>query len=427
MMTESFRNYPESIIGKKTSNSESVEKKSGRPEKVLSPRAEEFPKSSDEGLNAILKSVNTEYKSATLCVLDSKPRTVDDLKKILKQLLIPPVKPLGTGTIQDYCEEVFIPAGLVERIFISKKGSNVPHYRYTEDGIKYKPIAQLSIKTAVENKKSMSEILGRTSSRGKTNSPYNTARILQELKKKDNFTLVELASNLGLSEQTVQNNLIRLKKAGIVIYDSLSTEESGWSKYKWIGEKSLEDIVPIKRRPCLTREVALEMQEKENFDTKYLTKAFGKNNASAISKILSSLEKQKFIEPVGELGGLKRSNASITEKGRSLIFFELLEKNDFSGVNKEIEIFNDNSIYRRYITEAFKLYEKVSMAFKRVPKEDNKNAVLSMLKNQSLRAKQIDEKLGKKAGVYLRELKDSGEIETEKKGIAVFYSLKPKK
>ena len=396
----------------------------------------EFPKNLEERLEAILSSVNTEYKSVTLGILlDDSWKTGNDIRNAAESYVNPVTNIIPSDTsFKAYCTFTFIPIGAVaeERI---KGRIPVSYYKLTEDGEKYgKPIAQFSLRTAVDYKLSMYEIFGSTPSPGKTRSPFNTAKILFELEKEDNLRRVDLANECGLIDMAVSQHLLRLKNIGFVNYDSVSGEESGWSKYEWIKGKNLENIKPVCKLPTLTKKVANKMKKLEISDCNELAEVLDYKHPEDISKILSGLEKQGFVKKVKFKGrefkfGEKQSEASITEKGRKFVyeFLELvcqaLGEDDFDGIYQEIEIFDDPSITSDYISRGFSLYKEVCPAYKRKSKEDNESRILQILKNQKLRRKEINEALGKDVTIYLRELIKRGEIKKEREGSAVYYSL----
>ena len=396
----------------------------------------EFPKDLEERLEAILSSVNTEYKSVTLgFLLDDSWKTSNDIRNAAESYINPVTNIIPSDTsFKAYCTFTFIPIGAVaeERI---KGRIPVSYYKLTEDGEKYgKPIAQFSLRTAVDYKLSMYEIFGSTPSPGKTRSPFNTAKILFELEKEDNLRRVDLVNECGLTDSIVKQHLLRLKNIGFVNYDSVSGEESGWSKYEWIKGKNLENIKPVCKLPTLTKKVANKMKKLEISDCNELAEVLDYKHPEDISKILSGLEKQGFVKKVKFKGrefkfGEKQSEASITEKGRKFVyeFLELvcqaLGEDDFDGIYQEIEIFDDPSITSDYISRGFSLYKEVCPVYKRKSKKDNESRILQILKNQKLRRKEINEALGKDVTIYLRELIKRGEIKKEREGSAVYYSL----
>ncbi len=343
----------------------------------------EFPKTTEGKLNAILLSVNSEYKSATLgWFLDKNFRTKNEIKDISKIYLNSSVKNLNAATYKDYCTYTFIPIGAVAEEKIKSKGRtySFSHYKLTPDGEKYaKPIAQFALKTAVEIGISMHEIFGNTATPGETGSPYNTARILLELEKEDNIRNLEIANRLGLDQGVVADQISRLKKIGFCSHESIHSEITGSSKYERACEETPEGIAWNSTR----------------------------------------------------LGSGKKSVTSLTEKGREFVqeflipVHQALKKDDLSAINKEIEILKDISVAQSYITRGFKLYENVSAYSKSKSKDENLSAVLRLLKNKEMSHKEVSEELGNKATLYLHILSERGEIISKKEGKKVIYSLNP--
>lgn len=390
----------------------------------------EFPINIDDRLNAVLSGVNTEFKSAALgCYLDDKWKTSNEIEIISKNHLYPHTINPNSGTFKDYCVYTFIPAGLVaEKRIKYPKGNDVSYFKLTEAGEKYgKPIARLSLKTAVESKRSMYEIFGRTASPGKTNSPSNTAKILDILEKQSNIRETDLTNIVGLNNTGIRKHLLNLKEIGFVDYASVSSEETGWSRYEYISGKDPKKAAELCRRQKLANDVAYKIRELGISDCGDIAESLGRNTNN-ISSTLSCLENHGFIRKITKFSsGKKHSDISITEKGKLFTFLhavcDVLE-DKFDEVNKEIKLFDDYTISRGYISEAFRLYEKVSPALNRKSKEENKGEILEILGCKKMRKREIDEKLHKDSYIYLKSLMDEGIIEKERVSNSTFYLVK---
>ena len=396
----------------------------------------EFPKKIDDRVNAILSGINSEYKSATLgFFLNDNWKTKSDIRGNAEAYVGLVDRIPSMSTFRSYCTATFIPIGAVaeERIKYKGRTNPVAYYKLTEDGEKYgKPIAQFSLKTAVDNNLSMYEIFGPTASPGETRSPLNIAKILFELEKEDNLREVDLKKKIGLDHKGVHKHLLNLRRLGFVDYESVSPEGPGWSQYEWIKGKDSKDVENVERMPTLTKKTANKMQEIGSSNCIELKVLLGYEDSERISVILSGLKKQGFVETATKFeSGKKYSEASIKEKGRRLVggflepaVYQALEDN-FDTVGKGIEIFNDISTSCDYISKGFNLYRGVCPAYKRASKEENKIKILHMLEDQKkLRTKEIDKKLGKGSANYLKALIKEREITKERVGPAVYYSLK---
>jgi len=387
----------------------------------------EFPRNIDDRMNAVLSSVNTEFKSAVLgCFMDETWKTADDIKQIADEYAAPHKAP-STSSFRGYCVNTFIPRGIAEEKVEQKGIKPISYFRLTEEGEKYgKPLAQFFLKAAVDTGLSMQKVLGVTGSRGETRSPMNAAIILAELDKEDNLRLIDLQNRTGLKLGILNDHMIKFSKIGFVDYESLSTEERGQVKLKWTG-RNIEDIKDVDRCNLLTRKVAKKMQMLEISD--YHTVAENlKKPKTDVSRVLSYLEQQEFVARISDLSFGKKSNVLIKEKGRKFLnncinpAKQALKYDDFDIIYAEIGVFSDKTVSCRYIQEGFGLYRKVSPAYKKEGKETNKGKIMQMLRGQQLRKREIDEMLGKNSTTYIKELCDNGGIEKWKKGKAVFYS-----
>lgn len=385
----------------------------------------EFPRNIDDRMNAVLSSVNTEFKSAALGFFMTKMwMTADGIRKIADDCAAPYKAP-STSSFGEYCVNTFIPNGITEEKTEYKK----TYHRLTEEGKKYaQPLAQFFLKAAVDTGMSMQEVFGVTGSRGETRSPMNAATILAEMDKEDNLRLTDLQNKTGLKLGILNDHMVKFNKIGFVDYESLSTEERGQIKMKWAGH-DIKDIKDVDRCNLLTKKVAKEMQKLEISD--YHTVAENlKKPKTDVSRALSYLEGQGFVARISDLSFEKKSNVSIKEKGKEFLYNRIyparraLEFDDFDIVAEEIGIFSDNTVSRRYIQKGLELYRSVSPAYKKEGKETNKGKIMQMLRGQQSRKREIDGMLEKNSTTYLKELCDNGDIEKRKEGKAVYYSLK---
>ncbi len=393
----------------------------------------ELPK--EEKFERILSVINTEFKSITWYCLDESWQTYCDLGKEFKRTVeeeyavIPRENSFGA-----YCHFTFFPIGLVAEEKIRLKGRQNPvlHWKLTEDGEKYKPIAAFSIKTAVDFDLSMYQILGPTHTPGDSRSPYNRAKILMNLSEEENLRRVDLENNIGLDGENIQKHLLSLKKIGFVDYESVSMEEKGFSKYLWIKGKP-KQVKAVTRSPILNRKVLEILYKSEKpLNRGKIAEELNYPDLSYISRILSGLEEQGFCKRVKFKGREKYSEANITEKGMESVqnFLDPVynASEDYSllkEMEKTLEEYeNDNSLKINYFTKATKLYAKVCPAFKREPKKVIKTNILDILEEGSKRAKEINALIGKRCTKELKELCNENKIEKIRSGIRVYYKIK---
>lgn len=392
---------------------------------------------SQEGkFKRLLPSLNTEPKNITWYCLGSNLQTQGNLQKEFKrnieeeEAIVP-----DPNTLKDYCRWTFNPIGLVAEEKIIPQGWTTPvsHWRLTEDGKKYKPLAALAIKTANEFGMSMYQVLGSTFSKTESRAPYNRAKILMELAEEENLRAIDLKKEIGLnSREDIRSGILNLKNIGFVHYESISSEEKDWSKYKWTGKD--EEVKTVSTYPALTREVSeILYKSSRPLDRNEISKKLNHKHPTVVSKILSSLEKQGFCERSKFKTGEKLSEASITETGLKFLreflepTYEALEDEKIlEDIKKEIldEYENDPVSRINDFTDATKLYADVSPAFKKEPREVMKGKILDVLEENSLRPKEIDRLIGKYVQHILKDLIEEGKITKKREGKAVYYQLK---
>lgn len=394
---------------------------------------EEFPEDPDGRIEAVLSSVNTEFKSVTLSeALDDRWRTKTGLKNRVERYGEEDIRiPTSTGTYRDYCKKTFIPIGGVVGAKIQKKGYGlVDHYRLTEEGKEFaKPAAQLAIKTANDFGRSLYEILGKTASRGKSRAPYNRARILEELYERENLRRKDLGEVLELAEKNIFPSLETLSGIGFVEFESIFSEERGWAKYEYAEKEGEPETV--REYSSLTQRVYKEMKELKVSDYREVAEELNYPYLSHISKVLSGLEEQGFLrrEAKFELHE-KLSEGNIKSKGEKFVedflypLEEGLESDDMSGVRETVDPLVNSDRWKRYVRKGLELYGKISPRYKSKSKERRREQILSLLEKEGkLRPKEINEKIGVNIANYLGELREEEVVERERDGRAVYYSL----
>ncbi len=397
--------------------------------------------SQEEKFSRVLPSINTEFKNITWYCLDDRWKTYIDLEKEFKKNIDEESAILlNAPTFGGYCHNTFLPIGLVAEEKIKLKGRTNPvlHWKLTEDGEKYKPIAVYAIKTANDFGLSMYQILGSTATHGRSRAPWNRAKILMELAEEENLRVTDLATKIDLHPRGIGYHLSALKEIDFVEYEYLSLEESGWSKYEWIkGEP--EEVKPVSTIPTLTKKVSEFLYESDKpLDYKEVTKELDYKYPSVISKILSGIEKQGFCKRVKfnkflPKRGEKLSEANITELGMKFVqeflepVYNTLEDDnileDMRSVLEEYE--NDAMLSINHFTRANLLYKEVCPSFKRKLKEFIKTDILDFLEEKGkLRKKEINALVRKNVGKHLKELLEESKIEKERDGMAVYYRIK---
>jgi len=393
---------------------------------------------------AILSSVNTEFKSVTLgYCLDESWKSSTEMKNSYSSFLEGSgVKVPSHMNFSDYCHHTFHPIGLVieERMQRKEPFKYVTSWKLSEDGISYgQPSAALAIQTANEFNTSLYKILGPTNSPGDSRSPYNRAKILMHLDNVKKARKRDLSNISTLDESGILEHCKNLSKIGFIEYEGQDTEEKGWSRYKWIEGKKAKDVTLLRGYHSVTLKVS-ELMEKTSKDWDYneISEKLNYDNPSHISQVLSHLKKLNFVKRVSKFkGGEKLSEAKITEEGRRFIdiflnpVFEALNPNvdevcleEFREVHNSY--LNNLGLLRNHIVNATELYSLVSPRLKGMPRVERESQVIKLLREEGrLRAKDIKERLGVKCvwSRYITPLVTRNILQKENKGKAVYYSL----
>jgi Mn-dependent DtxR family transcriptional regulator len=397
--------------------------------------------SHEQRFEAILSSVNTEYKASTLlvCLSENYRSSVDMMRTLLSYTEGSGVRVPLNYCFFAYCHHTFLPIGLVveERIKRTNADKYILSWRLTEDGIRYgKPAAALAIRAANNFNLSLHSVLGLTSSPGYSRSPYNRAKILMTLNETKNLRVTDLANLLNLDKSLVARHCKALSKSGFINYESISTEEKGYSTYEHTG-MCMELIIPYPSYPNLTKKVAeFFVKNKGEWNRHDISKKVRYKDIHAISCVISHLEREGFLRRATEFKAKEiLSNARIKDRGRE--FVQSFLKPLYEGLNpsnepESIEEFvkplheyeSNNTLTSNHVRNACDLYSIVCPTFKRECSDLRKTRIKKIIKEEGrLRAKDVWQRLGVNPTKYLRKLIEANEIKKVRDGRAVYYSL----
>lgn len=190
--------------------------------KIIKRTEHPFPEDPEERLARTLLVINTELKCATIECLSPTGKTSREIRSTYQQYFRPGDWVPSHATFAKLCHRTLVPTGYVAEEEIEERGTT---WRLTEAGERYaKPVARFTLTTSANMGISMYQILGQTSSPGKSSAPYNRVRILEELYFHDKLRKKDLEEFGG-----VQYHLEALRDVGLISYDSISSESSGWS------------------------------------------------------------------------------------------------------------------------------------------------------------------------------------------------------
>ncbi len=406
---------------------------------------EQFPKDLNRRLITTLPTVNTEPKQITLWgVLDQNLKTRNELRNDFKGYVDPSSYWIPKfASFADYCNLTFIPNGIVVRKNKKseskfKRGKTVSAWKSTKEGTTYgQPLAAFSTKYAVDNNHSMYEYLGQTHTPGKSRSPYNRIQIIK-LASKGLSRQADFIKRLNLDDASVVEHIQSLKKIGLVGYESVSTENSGWARYGWITGKNPEHVKPVYQKRDLALKVARLLRDVKETDYREATKKLGYKHPGAVSNVLSGLARQGFARRLNPKFVImkKLSDVRITDEGKDFLHDYIIpvenalqDRKDLDDMQEISHRFRNTTEGVRYAQEAMSLYERVSPAMKAKPKNIRENQVLNFIKSYENehgfgpRNKEIRD--GLHLGIqYLRHLRDRGVVERRTVGRKARYFIK---
>ena len=360
--------------------------------KILEHREKPFPDDLEGRLNAVLNIVNSELKTLTLLHLDNIPADGSTIKWRLRQTVGRGVYLPRQNCFGDYCCRTLLPIGAVAEEIVLYEDTNtiITGYNLTEAGRKYgRPIAAFTLDYAIRNNMSMFEILGSTVSPGKSRSPLNRVKILEELKGRTLRT-IDLARKVGVNGCAISDHLKALKKISFVSYESCG-EISGHGEflYIWFADRDFSQLAPVRRYSNLTYVVAEKLKELGKANSYLISRGLNYKYPNIISIILSGLEKQGFAKRVKKWKPRENlSEASLTMEGKSFLegyvnkVREALEDGKkLSTMTKFLgRLIEDESTLREYTKKGIALYKGVSKHINFTPFSKASKKIMSYLK-----------------------------------------------
>lgn len=404
--------------------------------RVIRTTRHEFPKDPEKRLENMLYIVNTEPKIITVgfCLEDSVPKTQCHLQKSFLELAEGHWTP-HPASFRAYCEQTLLPAGVAEELIISE-GRTTPSigWRLTEEGNKYaRPIAAFALKHAVDNNISMCTLLGSINSRGDRRAPYNRFLILDSLRDREPKREVDIATNINSDPECIRRHLEKLKNVGLVSYDSVGAESSGWAIYSWIDGRNPEDVEIVGHRKSLTKDIANHLKRLGKSERNEIAKLVN-YTASSVSNILGGLERQGFIKPDRWIGGHIQSEARITDAGfdflHNLDRIRNAEGSELEYMENILdEFYSDRDMLAYYVGKAMELYRNMAAYQKRKTASQHEEEILETVRNYQNRngygprTGEINKILEFKLYRYLGDLTRKGKLDRKKKGREVRYTI----
>jgi predicted transcriptional regulator len=326
---------------------------------------------------------------------------------------------------------------IYEKNFIGQKMG----YRISKSGIAYaQPVAMLALAAGDKYNIALPEMLGQSSSAGKSSAPMNRFKILARIYAKE-ARIAELAEITKVSN--VSTNLDVLMKIGLLEYDTIGRDVH-WSGYTWVDGKKPTEVPQIGKFNGALQAVAVHLSEVGSGDrntvAKYLIdsgKRTGelKYRAYEGSEILTYLKRWGFVVPKSDLNIRRKSHVKITMKGKGVceafIFptaavvsesMAFRDMTDGLGVHASSED-RFAELAARGIARGL---SKTGTANRRSEEEQilRISKFLRMMPERKARPKEIMLRLGKGAYDYLGRMVQRGALLRDDLGGEVWYGLK---
>lgn len=388
----------------------------------------EFPRSLEERLNAILESVNTEVKQATLLLMTDYPQTGNDLCSEFR-LVTNNAWLITRRSFSAYCESIFVPYGLVieDRVTFDN-GSSSKAWRNSKANIKYgKPASSYAHKLVSRYDISMFSLLGTAQSGGERTAPLTRFSILESLLRYGTATRKDLAEYSSSLEGNMLQHLKQLMNIGIVKYDSIDTVGELWARYTWVKGRP-SDVQPLRRYERITSHVADLLfkigSAHRNTIAEELRKMHEYKDRSVdvirdkVSIVLAALDRLGFAK-VNFRSNETKSIAQLTDFGRDVATDVMIFKDYAMG--KCSTFYED---WMDYTIFAITKYREVS-PYKRseVFSQRCEKVYEIIRRNSSINRNDIQIELGANPSNFLLYLIKNGKIVKKKIGRKVFYSI----
>lgn len=314
-------------------------------------RYAEFPTDPDERMNAITSSLNNGMKALTWAVgLSRRYRTKERIRYCVEQATVGLA--VSAASYAQYAEKTMGPVGAIVRAEVSygEKWRNA--FALTEEGEKFRPVVQHSIKFFVDNDLDFYEVFG-TALKG---APKTRIDILKSVaESKEPLREVDLCEKLNIYSQSARVHLEKLRSIKLLEFES-ATPHDGRKGFSYRIAKPIGEIELVgkhnveKLRMALTK---ISGRGDGTFTYAQLAEAGGYTDNTS-NTIISRLSKLGCVEPVNFKGHSDRSSVKPTEK--TLRFYEgwivpvekALETEDFSELDTAVD-----GHYYRAVAERF--------------------------------------------------------------------------
>lgn len=372
---------------------------------------------------AIYSISNSDVKAAMLVHgLTSTPTRImqirDRMLGVLESGIWLPVAPV----METYLESSLLLTGVVREV---RKRSGVYYETSAGDGGIVRAIAATLLKYSTMSGIPYTKIYGDTNTDENTGvrSHINRTALLLFLDRQDSFE-AQLSHQTGLDRGVIKDNLIALREIGLVNYDSVNTEDSGWVVYRKVGDESM--VKHSSEGDRLRRNTLEFFRVNNEANVQAITQALGRTDEDDVVKIVSGFVDEGFLERPLWYGGVKQSDANIADLGRQFVgqvlrpvlralMGDQIYVQQLAEVLREVE--SDPSI----ASQAIRIYREKNP---RISADQTAEAILNHIRvTGPTRTNQFIGLLGGRVEPVLRRLRGNGEIVSHRIGKATFHML----
>lgn len=352
--------------------------------------------------------------------LDDQPQSTSDITRRVKRSLEPGMWLPSDSNVRGYLRKSFLPTGLAEE---SKDGWRV-YYSYSFDGKQIgRAPAALLIDYVASHGVPLADIFGSIITRTDSRSYMNRTAILLSLYNDPSFE-AELMRKIGIDKGSLRDHLENLEKHGFIDYQSVDLEKGGWVTYERIGEPTM--VVHSADKNRLRQNILKYFEVNPQANVKTLIEALGRQDEGDVNYILSQLVVNGFLERTLYHGGIKQSDAKISNRGKELVESLIIPLLSWTGGGHTYDtqfmhVQNEVATNPKVASTALTVYKD---NYNREPLEKTEEDILTRItEGGPARYQELINELGEKIQPALQKLIVNGRLVKHKDGKGVFYLL----
>ncbi len=374
----------------------------------------EFPTDPEKRFEAIISSIgNHAGKQITFLSIPSTPGVIVTPGELHTAFVENSGGVWRTGrTIQkSHAQRALIPIGMVAEEAVIRDGHNTElvGFTKTEAGREYgDPVSKFLLKYASEHNISLEKIFGVTGSNAESRAPFNRARILEYLsERKDDprIRMVDLTKLLGVKRTGESTkSLIALQEAGLVIFDSVDTENAK-GKYMYKLNPEFDGEIASRYEAVFASTLnaikALQKSGSTEFEIDNVLSEIQKNGSDFkrdfVRDVISDLAKNEYLKRGEFKGGSTQSTITMPKEGVEFVNELIIPLKTVLTDTPEGKALRDewrNIDWQKYAPNALKIHKENSGKANRTDSKVLKNAIReTIINNPGIRTVELENKL----------------------------------